>query len=87
MPKQMEISIIGNVIELRREQWKGKVARITNDSALLEEVKKYTWTYKDGEHPYLHNSKLNLYFHDSKQFQLQLFMNDDIYFTANSCYI
>ena len=27
MPKQMEISIIGNVIELRREQWKGKVAR------------------------------------------------------------
>ena len=64
MPKQMEISIIGNVIELRREQWKGKVARITNDSALLEEVKKYTWTYKDGEHPYLHNSKLNLYFHE-----------------------
>ena len=39
MPKQMEISIIGNVIELRREQWKGKVARITNDSALLDEVK------------------------------------------------
>ena len=161
MPKQMEISIIGNVIELRREQWKGKVARITNDSALLEEVKKYTWTYKDGEHPYLHNSKLNLYFHefvlgfiygaenihrmqsegniiehldndglnctysnlhilsedlnkakaftidkkaaeldrskeypsyimdvyylhDSKQFQLQLFMNDDIYFNKNT---
>ena len=51
----MEINIIGNVIELSREQWKGYVAKITNDYKLLEEVKKYTWTYKEGEHPYLPN--------------------------------
>ena len=64
MPKAVNIQVIGNVIELSRDQWKGHVAKITNDPPLLEEVKKYTWTYKDGEHPYLHNSKLNIYFHE-----------------------
>lgn len=64
MPKAVNIRVIGNVIELSRDQWKGHVAKITNDPSLLEEVKKYTWTYKDGEHPYLHNSKLNIYFHE-----------------------
>ena len=64
MPKTVNIRVVGNVIELSRDQWKGHVAKITNDPSLLEEVKKYTWTYKDGEHPYLHNSKLNIYFHE-----------------------
>ena len=64
MPKAVNIRVIGNVIELSRDQWKGHVAKITNDPSLLEEVKKYTWTYKDGEHPYLHSSKLNIYFHE-----------------------
>lgn len=64
MAMPMDINIIGNIIELSREQWKGHVAKITNDSRLLEEVKKYTWTYKEGEHPYLYNSKLKMYFHE-----------------------
>lgn len=64
MPKTMDISEIGDVYELKREQWKGHTARISRDPALLEEVKKYTWTYKDGTHPYLHSSKLNMYFHE-----------------------
>ena len=60
----MDIQEIGNTYELRRDQWKGHVARISKDEALLEEVKKYTWTYKDGAHPYLHCGKLNIYFHE-----------------------
>ena len=41
MPKAVNIQVIGNVIELSRDQWKGHVAKITNDPSLLEEVKKY----------------------------------------------
>lgn len=64
MPKVMDIDEIGDVYVLSREQWRGHTAKITNDPALLEEVKKYTWTYRDGAHPYLHSGKLNMYFHE-----------------------
>lgn len=64
MARAMEIQEIGNTYELRRIQWKGHVARITKDDALLEEVKKYTWTYIDGPHPYLRCATLKIYFHE-----------------------
>ena len=64
MPKAMDIQVVGNIISLSRDQWKGHVAKITNDPTLLEEVKKYTWTYKAGVHPYLYSNKLKLYFHE-----------------------
>ena len=56
-PMPMEVTAIGDIYQLRREQWKGNIARITRDDALLEEVKKYTWTYTDGKHPYLRCAK------------------------------
>lgn len=45
MPKSMNIEIEGNQVRLQREQWSGNVAYISNYPGLLEEVKKYTWTY------------------------------------------
>ncbi|MCR0349538.1 hypothetical protein DWW36_13310 [Erysipelotrichaceae bacterium AF15-26LB] len=64
MPKPMEIKEVGNVYELRRDQWRGHVAKITKDPDLLRAIKEYTWTYRDGAHPYLHSSALNMYFHE-----------------------
>ena len=53
MPLPMTIEIQGDRIRLQRDQWKNNDAYISNYPGLLEEVKKYTWTYSDGEHPYL----------------------------------
>lgn len=64
MPLAMEITEVGDVYELRRDQWKGNTARISKDPSLLEEVKKYTWTYNVGKHPYLRSSKLGLSLHE-----------------------
>lgn len=64
MPSDMSISEVGNVYELRRNQWRGNAARITKDPALLEEVQKYTWTYNAGMHPYLRCSKLGISLHE-----------------------
>lgn len=64
MPEDMIIiSEVGNVYELRRNQWRGKVARITKDQELLNEVRKYTWTCCEGKHPYLRCSKLGVSLH------------------------
>ena len=53
MPSPIEIQIEGDRIKLHRKQWKGNVAYISNYPGLLDEVKKYTWTYTGGKHPYL----------------------------------
>ena len=63
MPKSMDIEIGNDRIKLQREQWKGNVAYISNYPGLLDEVKKYTWTYTKSEHPYLNCSKLNTSLH------------------------
>lgn len=47
-PKTMDIKKVGNTYELQREQWRGHVAKISADDDLLDEVKKYTWTYSEG---------------------------------------
>ena len=64
MPKkEMEVRISGEYIELNRKQWRGNTARITNDPELLNKVKEYTWTYQEGDHPYLRNivSRMSLH--------------------------
>lgn len=48
MPKPMDIQIERDRIKLQREQWRGNSAYISNYSGLLDEVKKYTWTYTEG---------------------------------------
>ena len=48
MPLPMTIEIQGERISLKREQWKDRVAYISNYPGLLDEVKKYTWTYVEG---------------------------------------
>ena len=63
MPKDMDIEIQGEQIELKRDQWKGNVAYISNYPGLLDEVKKYTWTYTEGNHPYLNCSVLRVSLH------------------------
>lgn len=60
----MHIREIGDLYELEREQWQGHVARISKDLGLLEEIKKYTWTYTAGKHPYLRNCKLGISMHE-----------------------
>lgn len=62
--KEMDVNVLGDYIELKREQWRGHSARITKDPELLEEVKKYTWTYDDGKHPYLRNGVLGMSLHE-----------------------
>ena len=47
MPRAMSVTEVGNVYELRRDQWRGNVARISKDPELLNEVCKYTWTYSE----------------------------------------
>ena len=63
MPLPMTIEIQGDRIRLHRDQWKNNDAYITNYPGLLDEVKKYTWTYVDGEHPYLRCGTLNMFLH------------------------
>lgn len=63
MPKDMDIEIEGDRIKLQREQWRGNSAYISNYPGLLEEVKKYTWTYTEGTHPYLNCSTFKVSLH------------------------
>lgn len=64
MPAQsMDIREIGNVYELKRDQWKGNTAQITKDPELLEKVKQLTWTHSETGHPYLNNSKTGTSLH------------------------
>ncbi len=58
MAKELKVEFVGNHIRLTREQWKGKDAYITNYPGLLDEVKKYTWTYTGDAHTYLRNNIL-----------------------------
>lgn len=64
MPRAMSVTEVGNVYELRRDQWRGNTARISKDPELLNEVCKYTWTYSEGVHPYLRSSKLGMSLHE-----------------------
>lgn len=63
MPELMDIEIGSDSIKLRREQWRGNSAYISNYPGLLDEVKKYTWTYTEGTHPYLNCSILKISLH------------------------
>lgn len=63
MPRPMNIEIENDRIRLQREQWRGNVAYISNYPGLLDEVRKYTWTYTMGEHPYLNCSTLRVSLH------------------------
>ena len=74
MPMPMDISVRGDVIELRRDQWNGNVAYISNYPGLLDEVKKYTWTYSANPHPYLICSVLQTSLH---KFVLQFLYGKD----------
>lgn len=74
MPKAMNIEIDGNHIRLQRDQWNGNVAYISNYPGLLDEVKKYTWTYTSGGHPYLNCSILNISLH---KFVLQFLYGEE----------
>lgn len=57
MAAKLEVLEIGDVYELRRDQWGDNIVRISKDPALLEEVKKHTWTYCKGNHPYIKCSR------------------------------
>lgn len=74
VPMPMDIEIRGDVIELRRDQWNGNVAYISNYPGLLDEVKKYTWTYSANPHPYLNCSVLQISLH---KFVLQFLYGKD----------
>ena len=63
MPLLMTIEIQGDRIRLQRDQWKDNDAYISNYPGLLDEVKKYTWTYSEGEHPYLNCGTLKTSLH------------------------
>ena len=65
----------GDSYILQREQWNGNIARISKDQELLEKVKKFTWTYTSGKHPYLNNSVTRK--------SLHRFVMDYIYGTDN----
>ena len=62
--KEMDIRKIGSIIELKRDQWQGKVAYISDYPNLLDAVKEYTWTYTAGEHPYLRCGKTSKSLHE-----------------------
>lgn len=74
MPKAMNVEIENDRIKLQREQWRGNCAYISNYPGLLEEVKKYTWTYTEGNHPYLNCSILKVSLH---KFVLQFLYGTD----------
>lgn len=59
----MKTEICGNIVRLKRNQWKDQVAQINNYHGLLDEVQKYTWTYTRGNHPYLQSRKLKMSLH------------------------
>ncbi len=59
----MDIREIGNIYELKRNQWNGNTAQITKDPELLEKIKQLTWTYLKTAHPYLNNSKTGMSLH------------------------
>lgn len=59
----LKITKMGNSYELSREQWDGNKGYISDYPGLLEEIKKYTWTYRKGDHPYLGCSKLKISLH------------------------
>ncbi len=59
----MSISKSGDIVELEREQWRGHKARITDYPGLLDAIKKYTWTYSSGQHPYLQSNKADMSLH------------------------
>ena len=61
--RKPKIERIGNVILLKRDQWKDHTATISDYPGLLDEVMKYTWTYYDSDHPYLKCGKLNTSLH------------------------
>ena len=63
MPLPMIVEIQGDRIRLQREQWRNHVAYISNYPGLLDEVKKYTWTYAESEHPYLNCGTLKVSLH------------------------
>lgn len=74
MPNLMVANIQGNRIILKREQWRGKEAYISNYPGLLDEVKRYSWTYSEGRHPYLKCERLNCSLH---KFVLQFLYGKD----------
>lgn len=47
---RMKATVIGNTIELSREQWGGHKAYISNYPGVLDAVQKYTWTYSGEDH-------------------------------------
>ncbi len=61
--KKPKIERIGNMILLKRDQWKDHTATISDYPGLLDEVMKYTWTYYESDHPYLKCGKLNTSLH------------------------
>ena len=63
MPETMDIKIEKDRIKLHRKQWESNIAYISNYPGLLDEVKKYTWTYTKGNHPYLNCSVLRMSLH------------------------
>ena len=74
MPSSMTIEIQGNRICLQREQWQGHIAYISNYPGLADAVAHYTWTYSEGEHPYLNCSKLGVSLH---KYVLQFLYGED----------
>lgn len=60
MPDEMRAEILASKIVLKRDQWQGNSAYITNYPGLLEYIQKYTWTYQNG---YLRSNKLNKFLH------------------------
>ena len=61
--RKPKIEHIGNMILLKRDQWKDHTATISDYPGLLDEVMKYTWTYYESDHPYLKCGKLNTSLH------------------------
>ena len=61
--RKPKIERIGNMILLKRDQWKDHTATISDYPGLLDEVMKNTWTYYESDHPYLKCGKLNTSLH------------------------
>lgn len=61
--RKPKIERIGNMILLKRDQWKDHTTTISDYPGLLDEVMKYTWTYYESDHPYLKCGKLNTSLH------------------------
>lgn len=61
--RKPKIERIGNMILLKRDQWKDHTATISDYPGLLDEVMKYTWTYYESDHPYLKCGELNTSLH------------------------